>query len=150
MGSAANSIAIESLFTTGWTAVNPTVTINYDNIPFAEVAPTDSYVKIEVWDGPTVLMSVGAASCIKPRRSVGTVFVTIYTPFKQGSNPARDYADQVTAIFRDVQVSGITFEEPDIQRLGEEYYAATGGVASGTAQWYQIKVAIPFSADEFI
>ena len=145
MGSAANSTAIEALFDTGWGA---TTSVKYDNVPFD--APVTSWVSIEVWDGPTRNAAIGSVSCVKPRRSVGTVFITIFTPLKDGSNPARVYADQVTAIFRDVQISGITFDEPDISRLGEVYYAATGGVASGTAQWFQLKVAIPFTADEFI
>ena len=155
MGSSANNVAIEGVFATGWGATTP---VKYDNGSLLDtdgitpITTTNgaSWVSVEVWDGSTFQAALGGANCVVPRRSVGTVFVTIFTPLKGGSKDARVYADQVKAIFRDVQVSGITFEEPDAIRLGEVYYAATGGVASGTAQWYQMKVAIPFEADEFI
>lgn len=135
--------AIEGLFATGWGTTTP---VRYDNVPFT--APDSSaWVSVEVWDGRSIKGSLGAG--VQLRRSVGTVFVTIYTPINNGSKAARDYADQVVLIFRDVQVSGITFEEPDVSRIGEAHYTSTGAASTGTALLYQLKVAISFHMDLF-
>ena len=133
MGTSALNVAIEDHFATNW---GSTTLIKYDNVPFN--IPNDPWVSIEVWDGLSRKASMGNSTQL--RRTVGTVFVTIYTPTNGGSKPARDYADQISGIFRDVQTSGITFEEPDTSRLGEVYHGATGGNTSGTSQWYLMKV----------
>ena len=140
MGTSALNLAIEDHFATNW---GSTTSIRYDNVPFE--IPTTSWVSLEVWDGASNKASLGSGAQL--RRSLGTVFVTIYTPTDGGSKVARDYADQVSGIFRDVQISGITFYEATTSRLGEVYHGATGGNTSGTSQWYLVKVAIPYHYD---
>jgi len=141
MTTAAMNIAIENMFTTAWGAATA---VKYDNVPFT--VPSSAWVGLEVWDGASAKASLGVTAL---RRTSGTVFVNIYTPLNAGSKPARDYADSVTAIFRDQRVSGITFEEPDVKRLGEMVVSSTGTVNS-TTQWYQMVVAIPFFYDVII
>lgn len=143
MSTASLNIAVENLFATNWGSSTP---VQFDNVPFE--TPNNPWVKVEVWDGKTRKASLGSGSQL--RRSVGTVFVTINTPTGSGSKTAREYADQVCAIFRDAQISGITFEEPDVSRLGEVYHGATGGNTSGTSQWFILKVAIPYHYDFII
>lgn len=144
MGSSALNIAIENKFKVAW---GSTTTVRYDNVAFAE--PTNaSWVSIEVWDGDSIKGSLGSG--VQLRRSNGTAFVHIYSPTGQGSKATRVLADSVATIFRDLQVSGITFFEATKKRLGEVYHPVTGGGNSGTAQWYEMIVAIPFIYDEFI
>lgn len=143
MGIATISVAVENLFSTNWGTTTP---IRYDNVPFTP--PQTAWVSIETWPGNSSKASLG--NSLQLRRSLGTVFISVYTPIGDGSKPARDLADQVAAIFRDKQVSGITFQEPDMGRVGEIYYAATGSGVVGTTQWYQAKVAVPFFYDETI
>jgi len=138
MTTAAMNIAINSLFTTAWGATTP---VKIDNVAFT--APTTSWVALEVWDGASARASLGNPAL---RRTTGTVFVTIFTPVGLGSNPARALADQVVAIFRDIRTAGITFEEPDVKRIGEQVVSSTGSVNS-TTQRYQMVVAIPFFYD---
>ena len=141
MSSAAINIAIENLFATAWGSTTP---IRYDSVPFT--IPTTSWVALEVWDGAVNKASLGKVAL---RRSYGTVFVTVSAPVNTGSNAARVLADSVIAVFRDKQVSGITFIDSNIRRLGEALVVGTGAV-SGTTQWYQVVVSVPFFHDAVI
>lgn len=143
MGSSALNIAIENKFATSWGAKTP---IKYDNVPFTP--PTTSWVAIETWDGKSEKASVGAGQQL--RRSLGTVFVMIFTPVGGGSKAARGYADDVKAVFRDLVVSGVTFFEGDVTRIGEKYYTNSGTGVPATSQWMQFAVSIPFKYDEYI
>lgn len=136
MATANLNTTIESMFATAW---GSTTSIKYDNVPFT--IPSASWVDIQVWDGMSTKASLGSG--VQRRRSTGTVFIGIYTAVDAGSRPARLLADAVVAIFRDKQVSGVTFEEPDVVRLGEV------SLASSTTPWYQMKVAVPFVYDVF-
>lgn len=140
MTTSAINIAIENLFTSGWGTTTP---IKYDNSPFT--APVTAWVSIETWDGLSKKASLGTVAL---RRSTGTTFVNIYTPLNKGSKPARLLADTVQSIFRDKQVSGITFEEADVRRVGEQYFSING--VQSTTQWYQLVVAVPYFHDIII
>jgi len=141
MATSTINIAVENLFKTAW---GSRTTVKYDNVPF--VIPAVAWVGIEVWDGASTKASLGSGAQL--RRSTGTVFVNIYTPLNKGSKAARDLADFACAVFRDVQVSGITFEEPDVRRVGEQYFTV-GGVQS-TTQWYQLVVSVPYFCDSYL
>ena len=84
MASSAFNTTIESTFATAWGSTTP---IRYDNVDFTPTQDV-SYVSLEVWDGKSVQASVGAV--VELRRTVGTVFVHIYTPLGIGSKKARD------------------------------------------------------------
>lgn len=142
MGTSATNIAIENLFTTGW---GSTTVVKYDGAPLQSY-PTTAWVSIEVWDGLANKASLGSGAQL--RRSTGTVFINIYTPLNKGSKAARDYADTVCTIFRDKQISGITFEEPDVRRVGEQYFTING--VQSTTMWFQLVVSIPFFCDTII
>lgn len=141
MATSSLNIAVENLFKTGW---GTTTSIRFDNVPFT--VPATAWVSIETWDGKSQKASVGNGAQL--RRSTGTVFVNIYTPLNKGSKAARDLADLVLPIFRDKQVSGITFEEPDVRRMGEQYFSING--VQSTTQWYQLIVSIPYFQDVII
>jgi len=143
MGTAALNIAIENQFNTSWGTTTP---IRFDNVGFTP--PSTSWVSLEVWDGKSNKASLGTGS--QMRRTTGTVFIDVFTPLNDGSKPARELADQVSAVFRDVVVSGLTFYEANISQIGEKYYTNSGTGVPATAQWYQMSVAIPFKYDEYI
>ena len=143
MGTEALNITIENTFEVKWAKETP---ICIDNIDFDP--PTTSWVKLEIWDGKSNKKSLGVD--VQLRRSLGTVFITIYTPTNKGSRPARILVDKVKSIFRDLVVNQVTFYEGDVTRIGEKYYSSGVAKVSATDQWYQMAVAIPFKYDEYI
>ena len=147
MGTSAANIAIENLFKTGW---GSTTAVKYDNVPLTTY-PTTAWVGLEVWDGKSGQASLNTstgATTVALRRATGTVFINIYTPLNKGSKAARDLADTACAIFRSKQVSGITFEEPSVRRVGEQYFSING--VQSTTQWYQLIVSVPYFYDVVI
>jgi len=143
MGTAALSITIEDTFNASWGSTTP---VRFDNVAFTP--PKTSWVSLEVWDGKSDKASLGIGSQL--RRSLGTVFISIFTPLNGGSKPARLLADQVSAVFRDIVVSEVTFYEADVSRVGEKYYTNSGTGVPATSQWYQMNVAVPFKYDTYI
>ncbi len=144
MGSVALNIAIEDKFKTAW---GTTTSVRYDNVAFTPPTNT-SWLGLEVWDGQSTKARIGVGTQL--RRAVGTVMISIFAPLNGGSRPARLLADQVSAVFRDVVVSDVTFYEADVSRVGEKYYTNSGTGVPATSQWYQINVAVPFKYDEYI
>ena len=143
MGTSALNIAIEDTFKTAWGNTTP---VRYDNVSFDP--PSTPWLSLEVWDGKSIKASVGVGSQL--RRTIGTVFISIFTPLNGGSRPARLFADQVSTIFRDLVVNGVTFYEADMSRIGEKYYTNSGTGVPATSQWYQINVAVSFKYDFYI
>lgn len=143
MGTAAISTTIENTFETAWGVTTP---ISFDNVDFSQ--PSTSWISLEIWDGKSNKKSLGINAQL--RRSLGTVFLMVYTPLNGGSGPARVLVDQVKNIFRDLVVDGVTFYEGDVKRIGEKYSSKGVTEVSATAQWYQMVVAIPFKYDEYI
>lgn len=144
MGSQAFTNTIESTFATAWGSTTP---IKSDNVPL-QSEPTSAYVAIEVWDGKSNKASVGNG--VQLRRTLGTVFVMVFTPNNLGSKAGRTYADSIKAIFRDLVVSNVTFYEGNVARLGEKYYTNSGTGVPATSKWFQMAVSIPFKYDEYI
>ena len=134
---------IENAFAVAWGSTTP---IAYENISFTP--PTTSWVKIYVREGDSEKMTLGTAP--QRRRTLGTVFVDIYTPLGAGSKAVRTYSDSVKAIFRDLRVNGIQCMEGDLQIWGERYFTNSGTGTPATAQLYQATVAIPFKYDVVI
>ena len=142
MGYSAINIAVENAFGTAWT----TTTVRYDNVPFT--IPTTSWVSISVWPGKSNKGSLGSGTQL--RRTIGTVFIDVYTPINGGVKPAADLADAIATVFRDLTVSGLIFFEASISRVSEKYYSNSGSGVPATTQWYQLSVAIPFKYDEYL
>lgn len=143
LGISALNIAIENAFDTAWADAT---SVRYDNVNFT--VPTTSWVELQVWPGKANKASMGTG--VQLRRMTGTVFINIFTPLNGGAKPAADLADAVTAVFRDLVVSGITFYEGSTSRLSEKYYTNSGTGVPATSQWYQMSVAIPFKYDEYL
>jgi len=143
LGFSSVNIAVENAFATAW---GSTTTVRYDNNPFT--IPSTSWVSLSVYPGKTNKASAGTGTQL--RRMIGTVRIDIYTPINGAVKPAADLADSVVSVFRDLVVSGITFYEATLSRIGEQYYSASGTGVSSTTKWYQITVAIPFRYDSYV
>lgn len=135
---------VESTFATAW---GSTTTVAYDNVAFTPPVGS-SWVKIYVKEGDSQKITLGESP--QTRRTLGTVFVDIFTPIGTGSKAARTYGDSIKTIFKDLRVSGIQFMEGDLQVWGERYYTNSGTGVPATSQWYQASVAIPFKYDVVI
>lgn len=136
---------VENTFATAWGSTTP---IAYDNIAFTQPSGS-SWVKVYVREGDSQKITLGTAP--QRRRTLGTVFVDIYTPIGQGSKAARTYADSVKAIFKDLRVSGVQFDGAgDVMVFGERYFSNSGTGVPATSQIFQVSVAIPFKYDVVI
>lgn len=144
MGSATLNIIIENIFNTAWGNTTP---IKFENVPFNPPSNA-AWVEVSVHDGSSSKKTLGPS--VQLRRSLGTVFITVYGPLNQGSKPTRQLADQITAIFRDLQTDGITFFEGSVSKLGEVYYTHNVQSSSTPSTWYQMKVAIPYFYDQYL
>jgi hypothetical protein len=105
-------------------------------------------VSIVVRESKSSKASLGAGEQL--RRTIGTVFVDIFSPIGRGSKPTRDLIDSVKAVFRDQQVSGVTFMEASDTIFGERYYTNSGTGTPATAQQYQALVTIPYVYEEYL
>lgn len=145
MGSLSLNQTVENAFATAW---GSTTTVAYDNVAF--VPPTgSSWVKIYVRDGDSSKITLGTSP--QRRRTIGTVFVDIFTPIGQGSAPVRTLADSVKAVFKDLRINGIQFDGGgDVIVWGERYYTNSGTGVPATSQWYQATVAQAFKFDEIL
>lgn len=132
---------VENTFATAWGSTTP---ICYENISCTPPVGS-SWVKVYVREGDSQKITIGESP--QTRRTLGTVFVDIFTPIGQGSKAVRTYADSIKTIFKDLRVSGIQFFEGDLQVWGERYYTNSGTGVPATSQWYQGTVAIPFKYD---
>ncbi|RLI53406.1 MAG: hypothetical protein DRP09_15780 [Candidatus Thorarchaeota archaeon] len=125
----AENTAIESRFSANFTATP----IKWDNVAFAQ--PTDSpWVEINIIDGNAFPASLNGGSVLY--RHTGIISVNIYVPVGTASKVARQYADQIAAIYRGQQFSSINCYEASIHRLGER------------DGWFVFNVTVPFYRDE--
>lgn len=136
---------IENTFATAWGSTTP---VCYENVAFTPPVGS-SWVKIYLREGDSSKITLGTAP--QMRRTLGTVFVDIFTPVGQGSKAVRTYADSIKAVFRDLRVSGIQFDGGgDVMVWGEKYYTNSGTGVPATSQWFQATVVQAFKYDEVL
>ncbi len=127
--------------------------VAYDNAPF--IIPEDeTWMKLEIFDGIVGRASLGPQYM---ERSVGTVFITVYSPKSVGTLDARTAVDDVIEIFRSKQLATadgiITFYDATVKRIGEQYASGAGSSISSTVasvQWYAMLVQVAFKHDEVV
>ena len=144
MSHAALNTIVESRFATAWGA---TTAVAYDNVNFTPTAGA-SWVAIKLREGPSKKITLGSGAQV--RRTLGTIFVEIFTPVGTGSSACRGYVDSVKAIFRDYRASGLHCHESSSNVIGEEYYTNSGTGVPAASQQYQAVVSIPFMYDEVL
>lgn len=141
MGHVTINTIVESKFSTDWGATTP---IRFENIPFTP--PVTSWVAISVKEGDSQKISLGPG--LQCRRTLGIIFVEIFTALDIGSATARGYADTIKGIFRDYRSGGIHVYEGDVFVKGQAYYTNSGSGEPATSQWWQMIVSFPFKFDE--
>ena len=109
--------------------------IKFENQPFTQ--PNDNeYVALWIRDGEGGNVALGNSLL---RRHPGVVIVQVFALAEKGTKLARDHADTIAAIFRNVQISitggVIRFREPRGIPVGE---------GNG---WWQLNVECPFQLD---
>ena len=108
--------------------------ISYDNAPFKTARTDESWVRCQIFEETANRINVGKPGC---HRVAGLIVLSIYVPLEKGTNDARDYADQLSAIFRDQQFGGITCWEAIPRNVGE------------FQSWYQYDVSVRFFWDGY-
>ena len=91
-----------------------------------------SWVRLEVLPGGAQQTTMGSATTATFEYD-GTISVQVFVPMNTGDGTARTLAEQVCAIFRSVEASGIIYDDPYVTTAGE-----TGN------GWYQLNVWAPY------
>lgn len=108
-----------------------TTPIAFDNVNFTP--PEDAaWIRLVIQDGDAFRVCVGNPG---HHRQTGVIMLRIYVPLNGGTNTARQYADTLAALFRDVQFNGITCREASPINLGE------------VEGWYAYSINIPYFYD---
>lgn len=127
--------AVEQRLSAAWTATP----IRYENRPFQP--PAGPYLAVSVREGESHKASLGPAPQLRRRR--GVVIVQVFDRENAGLLTIKTYAEQVAALFRDVQLSlsataVLHCFEPSL---------STAPTLHG---WAQVNVTIPFEVDEVL
>lgn len=132
---------VETRLASQWGVTTP---IRYENVEF--VPPEGaSWISVAVKESDSRKITLGSGAQV--RRTIGTIFVEIFTPVGGGSGVARGYADTIKAIFRDYRVSGLHVYEGEVFVKGEVYYTNSGTGVPATSQQYQVLLGFPFRYD---
>lgn len=133
MGSFADErAAIEKRLKDNWT----TTPIAFDNVGFR---PTDSaYVAIFIQNAAATQIEMTGTT--PNHRYTGLISIQIFTDVNTGSQTAREYADTISAIFRNKRFSSgdsgtIICRSPNVQRVG---------VVDGR---FQLNLTVPYYRD---
>jgi hypothetical protein len=109
-----------------------TTPIAYDNVQFSP--PATSWIRLSILDGDAIRKNVGNPGC---HRQTGVIMIQIFVTENEGTNVARQYADTLSALYRDVTFNGITCREASPMNIG---------LVQG---WYQFNVSIPYYYDAY-
>ncbi len=111
-----------------------TLPVSYDNVNFTPPSSGNSsgWVAFHILEEDSNRINIGLSGT---HRMIGSIIAAIYVPLNTGTNSIRGYADDIAAIFRDKQFSGITCREAKVTNQGE------------IKEWYQLDVLIPFYWD---
>lgn len=132
---------VESRLVAQWGVTTP---IKFDNVEFVPAVGA-SWIACAVKESDSRKITLGSGAQV--RRTIGTIFVEIFTPLGAGSGVARGYADTIKTIFRDYRVSGLHVREGSYMQIGEKYYTNSGTGVPATSQWFQGLVDFPFRYD---
>lgn len=123
---------IITYFEEEWVSARPDVPVAWDNIEFDPSDNDDPWIRFSILDGNSVQASIGNDPFF---RAIGIVEIQIFTPTGGGTLVSRELASDIGAIFRRVQIGGITFRAPSLSRVGPD------------GKWFQQNVSIPYYSD---
>lgn len=132
---------VESRLASQWGATTP---IRYENVEFTQPS-SGSWISVAVKESDSRKITLGSGAQVE--RTIGTIFVEIFTPVGGGSGVARGYADTIKTIFRDYRVQGLHVYRGEFVPVGEKYYTNSGTGVPATSQQYQAFVGFPFRYD---
>lgn len=132
---------VESRLASQWGVTTP---IKYENVEFTQPIG-GSWISVVVKESDSQKITLGSGAQVE--RTIGTIFVEIFTPVGAGSSIARGYVDTLKAIFRDYRVSGLHVYRGEVFVKGEVYYTNSGTGVPATSQQYQVVVGFPFRYD---
>lgn len=132
---------VETRLTSQWGVTTP---IRYENVEFT---PPDgsAWISVSLKESDSQKITLGSGAQV--RRTVGTLFIEIFTPVGIGSLQSRTYADSLKEIFKDYRVSGLHVYYGSYTPIGEKYYTNSGTGVPATSQWFQGMVDFPFRYD---
>lgn len=125
--------AVESRFATLWNSATP---VAMPNVAFVKPS-SNEWVSLQISYGSQRQSSLNAGDQHFYRQK-GIVTVQIFTSLNRGAKRAMTLADQAAAIWRGIQVNGITFYAPDTVIIGN-----VDGV-------FQVNVNTSFHVDELL
>lgn len=130
MSYAAERIAIEGLFATGWAARTP---VGFDGHAFT---PVNNSVRLTILNGEGLNASIGSPGS-NLARYAGVVALQVFTEGGKGTVASRVYEDAISDIFRNKTVGAIRFGVPYVSGSLEE------------PPFLVRTVMVPFTRDEF-
>lgn len=133
---------IEKRIQSNW-ATTPVV---FDNQPYAPRAG-QAWVRVQIFEEDVNRINIGNPGY---HRVVGIIILSIYVPVNTGTQTARQYADTLATLFRDVEFSGIICREAVPSTIGEIILPAggiTGGAIPKESGWYQYDIRVRFQWD---
>jgi Bacteriophage related domain of unknown function len=128
MGYTEETIAIQNLFATEWDSATA---ISYENVPFTP-PENASWVEITIIPGKSK-QTLGSSPLY---RHHGIIDVTINIPVNTAQTTALTLLDNAATIFRNAQVSGITFRS-SYRNKGYD-----------VDKWHKINLTIPYYREE--
>ena len=128
---AAIELAIQQRVEANWTATE----VEWQNTEFDPKLGTP-FVKVTLLFGDENIAGFAGTDSGNMYRKVGVVFFSIFVPPDSGTRLAYTHADNLIALFRGQEVSGIRFRGVEVNEVGE---------GDG---WFQVNVSIAFEADE--
>jgi len=133
--------AIEGRFAANFTAL----AIKWENQPFDIVNDT-AYVALTILTGAGHQASLGGASALQ--RYAGVIQIDIYVPEDTGTKVAKQHADTIESIFRQVQFSAgssgtIFTRTPSIKTLG-----TMAGSQRAESGWHRTVVSVDYHRDK--
>lgn len=132
---------VETRLASQWGVTTP---IRYENVEFT---PPDgsAWIAVSLKESDSQKITLGSGAQV--RRTVGTLFIEIFTPVGIGSLQSRTYADSLKEIFKDYRASGLHIYYGSYTPIGEKYYTNSGTGVPATSQWFQGMVDFPFRYD---
>ncbi len=93
-----------------------------------------TWAKVSIREGENNQVTMGGQT--KRFRTLGILFVQLFTPLGEGTKTINALADTIVTEFRAVRASGIVYRTPRVEKIGRR---------SGE---YQVNVIIPFLLDD--
>ncbi len=107
----------------------------YDNDNTFVQPESGKWARVSIQTIDSDLREIGQT---KRTRNTGILFVQLFDDLGLGDKGLLALADIIVPLFRNIIVSGVTFQTPSVVRVGQ------------SNKWYQINVHCPFHFDDIV